>query len=638
VTVIALALVYCLYYAALSVATGAFPLRLLRAEAAAAPREPREILSPFLLGTGFAPCVAGLLHLTFLIVFAGFPPLALAGLHLAVAAAALFAFRGECARARAAFAAMLRDAGGGGKVGVAVFCAAFCFMAWMAGQAAIRPIWHGDTLTYGVEAKALRDERTYAARFVPTPFPNVHNYIRGNDHPLTYVGLLASGLAFSPERTQDFGMRVALQLQNLTLLLVLAGLALRYGGFAAVLAPTLLFFAAYLGALLTMSAREVFRIIPMLLAFGFMPGRRAPLTWRGGRTLLLAAAFAFLWNSHSSSLMVAPMLYGCLALALPGLRSKAVLGVWLVLGFFVGANHFLVAYEATGHPLGLEMVGMDVARLGAPTTWTPPPPPRPGLAALPSRLANQYANDGLAAGVAAVALVGLCVAAVRRRRLPAPVLAAGIFTAVLQMQVLGLFDWIYPGFGAAYYEVHRFRFSLYPPAAFLAAYFLVLTVNRLWPARKSAVLAGLCAACLAGGAAFALARWEKNTVAVQVVRRDDVLSLLAVKQSCWWEVEKRLRQEKDGDKRLIVTDAPYIPWYYTDDNVMFLGDERLNPARRTTDPDKAAAELDRMGVAWIVLNKANALSNSALEQVIRSEAFDKAIDCVFDEAYRRQGQ
>jgi hypothetical protein len=128
--------------------------------------------------------------------------------------------------------------------------------------------------------------------------------------------------------------------------------------------------------------------------------------------------------------------------------------------------------------------------------------------------------------------------------------------------------------------------------------------------------------------------WEKPLVPAQVVRRDDVLSLLSVRQSCWWDVEQALRREGGGRPPVILTDIPYVPWYYTDHDVIYLWDERLVPARTTKDPAFAKAELDRLGVDWLVFDKADMISGSALDAVVHSPSVSQVVDCPTARGYR----
>ena len=634
--VVAFGILYFLYYVAISLVCAGATLGVLRLawRHEGVDESPRRLLAAFLLGTGFAPFLIGLLHLTLLIIFAGLHPAFLAALHCLLAALGLWALRAQLGAACKNALALFREAGSAKWAATAVLCLLFGFMGATVVQTAARPIWHGDTLVYGVEAKALTAGRSYTARLPPIPHPNAKNYIRGNDHPLTYIGLLASGLAFAPDITQDFSLRLALQLQNLTLLTTLAGLGLEFGGFAAVLAPIFVLFAAYFGNLIDMGAREVYRILPVLVIFGLPPLRGTKLALFSPRALLLFAAFLFLWNSHSSSLMLAPLVYGCLFLTMSGWKSKIVLSFWVFVAFLLGANHFIDAYFARGYPLGYEFMEYALQLISQPHTWAPPNPPPSGLSAVFVRLANQARIDGPAVGVLAVGLIGAATLAAKRRHLPVPVAATAVYLFILALQILGFFDWVYPAFGSSYFTVHRLRFSLYPPAAFLAAYVLSVLGNRLPRARWNAVMSCVLVTCLGGSLAVAVLLWEKPLVAAQVVRRDDVLSLLTVRQSCWWDVEQALRREEGGRPPVILTDIPYVPWYYTDHDVIYLWDERLIPARTTKDPAFAKAELDRLGVDWLVFDKADMISGSALDAVVHSPSVSQVVDCPTARGYR----
>ncbi len=591
----------------------------------------RLALAHFLLGCGFAPWAMGLVQLFLLIVCAGLPPQLLAAMSLAAAGAGLFALRGQAA---AFFAAAGRYFAGDRtrRLGAGLICATVLFTGAFCLRAASIPLWHGDTLIYAYEAKALRDGDSYAARLGHTPTPNEHNYIRKNDHPLTYIGSMASGLFFSPQRGQDLSMRLALQVQNVLLVVTLAGLGLRLCGAAGVLAPLLLLFAHSFGALIDMSHREAFRIIPVFLCFGFLPeaGRRL----FSGRAMLLFASMLFLWNAHTGSVVVAPVVLACQAAALRGWRARGFVTAFFLLGFLLGANHLLDSYLKTGDPLGFEFApqAARLTRIAPPKRWTPSGgPPPTGLAWMHQRLANQWHGDGGAAVAMVFAgLAGAAWLAVRRRRLPPVVLAAALFTLVNEMQVLGFFDWLSPTFGNGLYSVARYRFVLYPFGALLAAYLLARPADRLrFP---SAAALGLL--LLAGGAASALAFWDRTPLAPALVRDASILERLNPVKSCWSTVAAHLG-EVDPNRPVLLTDATMIPWYYTDWRVLNIYDPRLEKARLSQSPDEALAELDRLGIGAVVLNKAKFLSGTAIEAAVEGPAFAKFVDCIYDEGFRR---
>lgn len=632
--ILSLAGVYGLYAVGICVCCGLLTRKLLKREHADTPTPPsaRLVVSDFLLGCGFGPWCIGLIQLAFLIVFSELPPLFIAGCALATMGIGLYALRGEAGEVfRSCRELVWRD--GFHRLGALLVLAAVAVVAAFCLRAAAIPLWHGDTLIYAYEAKALYDENNYTARLGHTPEPNARNYIRKNDHPLTYIGDMASGLYFSPERGQDLSMRLALQVQNVLLLIALAGLGLRLGGTIGVLAPILLLFAQYFGALIDMSHREAFRIIPALLCFGFLPeaGKRLRLT--SGRAALLFASMLFLWNAHSGSIVVAPLVVACQFLVLRDWRARGLVTAMFLIGFLLGANHLLASYYHTGNPLGFEFApqASRLTHIATPQRWHPTNPPAPGLASLGQRLRNQCGGDGTV-GVAMV-FFGLGAVAwllARRRRLSPVVLAAALFCLVNEMEVLGLLDWVSTSFGGGLYTVARYRFVLYPFAALLTAFALAGLVKRL----RLPLATALGVALLAGGTASAMQYWQRTPLAPNLVRDASILMRLDPVKSCWGAVAAHL-PETDPARPVILTDATMIPWYYTDWQVLNIYDPRLEKARLTRSPEEALAELDHLRVGAVILNKAKFLSGTAIEAALLGPAYEKFVDCIYDEGYRR---
>jgi hypothetical protein len=634
IVVIANAVLYCLYATGVCLCCGLLSLRLLAGggRCTTEPLASREVWADFLLGCGFGPWIIGLLQLFLLIVMAGLPPLLLAGLSLIAVCASLYALRGQAMELAAATRIVL-SSGVANRVGALLVVGVLLCVSAFALRAAAIPLWHGDTLIYAYEAKALYDGGSYEARLPHSPVPNAQNYIRNNDHPLSYIGYMESGLSFSPQRGQDLAMRLGLQVQNVVLALVLCGLGLRLRGWVGVLAPLFLLYTNHFGALLDMAHRESFRIIPAMLCLGFLPASLAPL--RRGRTALLLAAMTFLWNAHSGSLVVAPLVLGCQWLAVRAWKSRLTLATLFVLGLLLGGNHLLDAALKTGNPLGFEFYPMELARITPPKSWNAALPPKPGLASIAPRFVNQWDNDGPVVVLAlCLGLLGVGGLLSRRKEVPPLVLAVAFFCLITEMQVLGLFDWVSTGFGQGLYTVPRYRLVLYPFGALLFAYLLVRLTRRL--RGRASVAAAVAGMVLLGGGVFSAVRyWKRTPLAPCLIRDETILDRLAPVKSCWGAVGKAYGGIKGSAAPVILTDSPFIPWYYTDWPVLYLYDPRTDAARFTTRPDTALAELDRLRVGMMVMNKANVLSGSALGVVIESPAFEKTVDCIYDEGYRR---
>lgn len=635
-SVILLTLLFVLYYAAMSFVCGEITVRLAGIKSTL--DAPRRRLAFFLLGSGFAPFAIGLIQTAFLVVFAGLPFPLLGGFHGVLAVTALVVVgRGLFDTWRAVLAYAEGISSGRRGLGAACLAVAFAMVVFFAASYAVRPIWHGDTLTYGVESKALMDARSYAARLKVTPQPGPdNNFIRFNDHPITYISFINAAMAFSPDRNQDLSLRVALELQNISLAVVLLGLGLRLGGFAAVLTLCLLLYAQYFGELMSMGARSAFNLIPMFQALGFLRSRTdtnpGSLAW----VALPFLAFLFLWNSHSSSLMVAPLLLVAMLAVTPGVRPRLVLAGAFALAFLLGANHLIVAKLETGELLGNEFRTANFATIAPPDIWLPPPPPSPGLSNLPQRFVHQVKEDGPLVPLLFLSLALAAWRIFRNRRAPRPLIAAALLLLVYEAIILGFFDALSSSLSMGHYTVPRFRFSIYPLTAFVLAGSLGWKEREDRP-RRGRALGILAAVLLAGGIAMALAHWWSPRTDVQIVRRGDVLRLLENADSCWWRVQTFFKAEKVPDDALVLTDSPVIPWYYTDMNVMSVQDTRLFAAQRTQDVEVARRVMNDLGVEWMVLNKAKSLSGTAMGAVVDQD-FEKAGECIYDEYYRKKPQ
>lgn len=599
--------------------------------ACASPERCQQLaVADFLLGSGLGLWCISIIQLGLLIVCSGLPPYGMAAASCLIAVAALYALRTQAREmARDLWSCLSRDRAS--RMGAGFVLGAVLVVAGFSVRATLIPLWHGDILLYATEAKALRDARDYAGRLPKTPQPNAQNYIRMNDHPITFIGYMSSGLFFSPERTQDLPLRAALQFQNIILMAVLVGAGLRLGGMIGVLAPLFLLYYHYFGTIIDMSHRESFRVIPVLLCFGFLPAAGERLRFHSARAGLLLASMLFLWGSHSGSLAIAPVVMLAQAVVVRGWSSRVLLVALCALGLLFGASHHLDAYLTTGSLFGHQFWGVQMAHLHTPKIWRAPPPPPAGFSFLFEHFINQWHTDGAGAVLGLLlGVAGAGFALLRRRPLATPILAAAIFCFINEIEVLGLMDWVHPRLSPMLFTVARYRFVLYPLGALLFAALVLPAAGRL-SFKKSSLVGCLL---LAGGLVSALVYWERSPMKMQLVRDDTTLSYLDPMKSCWGAVAANIGTT-NKDLPVIVTESAMIPWYYTDWNVLTLVDPRLQPALMAQNAAEAQAELDKLHVGVLVLNKANVLSGTAIEEALHAQGYEKFIDCIYDVAYRR---
>jgi len=627
------AAIYSLYALSVCICCGVVVCKLLRYEESSdsISQANQSVLANFFLGCGFGLWAISLLQLGLLIVCSGLPPYFFDLVSIGITGTTLYLVRDNAIQIFRAFRESVffdwKSRLGAILVGGAILVTV-CFSI----RASLIPLWHGDMLLYAVEAKSLRDTRDYVERFQRTPQYNSKNFIRMNDHPINFIGYMASGLFFSPNRTQDFSLRVALQLQNVILMVVLLGLGLRLGGVVGVLAPVFLLYYHYFGAIIDMAHRESFRVIPVLLCFGFLPLDKKKLKLFSARTALLFSAMLFLWSSHSGSLAIAPVVLLSQVVVLRDWRSRSAVILACALGMLFGASHHLDAYFHTGSLFGYQFWGVEMFRLHPPKIWHSSPPPPPGFSFVLDHLINQWHDDGAIAVVGLLlAIVWVGVAVLRRNRLSVVILSIAIFCFINEIEVLGLMDWIHPRLSPMLFVVSRYRFVIYPLSAVLIVYCFRNMIDKI-PSQIYFVLGGLV---LVGGIASAIIYWQRAPMDFQVVRDDKTLSYLDPMKSCWGTVLKNI---KSVDKNLpvIITDAPMIPWYYTDWDVMTLVDPRLKPALMAKTSDEARAELDKLHVGAIILNKANVISGTAMDDALHNSNYKIYINCIFDVGYIRK--
>ena len=626
------AIVYIIYATLVCCSCGLVAYHILKCNTVCAlPERCQHIaVANFFIGSGLGLWCISIIQLCLLIVCSGLPQHIIAVISFLISVTILYTLRAQAREfAREFLCCLSYDRKS--KIGASLVLGAVLVVAIFSVRAASIPLWHGDILLYATEAKALRDARDYAGRLPNTPEPNAHNYIRMNDHPITFIGYMSSGLFFSPDRTQDLSLRAALQFQNIILMVVLVGVGLRLGGMIGVLAPIFLLYYHYLGAIIDMSHRESFRVIPVLLCFGFLPEVGARLRLYSARAGLLHTSMLFLWGSHSGSLAIAPVVMLAQAVVVRGWSSRVLILVFCALGLLFGASHHLDAYLTTGSLFGYQFWGVQMARLHTPTIWTPPPPPPAGFSFLFDHIANQWHTDGAAAVLGLLlGMVGVALAMMRRRPVPTIVVAASIFCLINEIEVLGLMDWVHPRLSPMLFTVARYRFVLYPLGALLFAV-LVSPVAGRFSFVKSSLVGCLL---LAGGLVSALVYWERSPMNWQLVRDKTTLSYLDPMKSCWGTVASKIGTINQ-DFPVIVTDSAMIPWYYTDWNVLTLVDPRLQPALMAKTAEAARAELDKLHVGVLVLSKANFISGTAMDDALHLKGYEKFIDCVYDVGYRR---
>ena len=658
------ALFFAAHYVLMMALCGAIVWRMLAPRRKAGPTnsagpEPSARLAIFLIGTGFAPFVIGLLQGSFWIVVPHLHVRAYAAIQWTIVIAGLLILRKSLFEIGQEVGKWInRD--GSTRFGTFLVLATLGFAAVFAGGHALQPQRHYDTTTYALDARRLATERDWSA-MLPAGAPiEPDNQFANHNHGASYQAYLSASLLYRSKTHQDLPVRVAQQALAVHGVILTIGLALRFGGLVAVLAPLLLLLYPWWGHMIGSASRDFYRIIPFLLSIGLFrtqgvaPGFNA-------QGLLLCVAFAFLWNSHASSLMIAPLLAA--GMCVVSVRPLAVMTVLLAcaIGAALGASHLIRAAIETGDPLAYSPIyNVNYEGTAVVEPWLAARnQPEPGLSNAWQKLTVQFNSDGgpvsfepksfrknartilLDCGLNIVVLTWLSIIAfcgVVGTRLvigrngsrapwpPAPAwLIAGILL-VSELLLIGAADWIKPQISPTFSMNARYRAHLYPIASVLIALMIQQCATPLLRRRVGSLrnLAGLGACGLA--MFLALDRWSKPAYPPQP--NTEKANAYLANQVPYYEWARYFRHI-DRDE-LIVMDYAYLGWYQTENRIMFTQDPRLREAFIADDPARVIQFFDGLGVRYLYLidleRTAILESEIALAHAIQSSAFELIVE------------
>jgi hypothetical protein len=586
----------------------------------------RNAVASFLIGTGFAPFVIGLLQGLFLFVAPGLNQQAYAVVHAVLPIFALFLMRRQLAIFLQQFLNYVR---GWKWLAVIFLTLILSSVTYYALQSAIRPLKAYDATVYALDARRLAQTRSLQG--LMTWSPDEDNQLTNHNHGSSYQLFLSTALIFGREPRQDFPLRVAQQLCSVHVFLCLIGIGLRVSGIVGLLAPTLLLSNFTYEYTIYQASRDPYRLLAMLLVLGFVGVRNTDLCTKS-RCLLLLLSFIFLWNSHAVSLMIAPTIFASIFIFYPGWKSKgAVFGVF-ILALLLGGSSLLKTYVITGDPTTDSFVIYkqyeDTPLLDS--YFKNRKVFSPGTRDLAKKIRRQFQEDGsiivLTLWVSLVVVpIWSIIQALRRRRhdqLPTLVMVMWLFLLVFELQVAGLFDWIDGRISSFLAMNLRYRLSAYPFAAFLGGWVIALGIGFLGAARKKYVAMAIILLFFLSGIGSIRRHWRLCCDNIPILIDSNAGDSFMATRIPFWEWMETFKSIPRDE--LVLTERAYDAWYHIDNRVMAMHDPRLRQVNLAKQPERAVALLDHLGIRFVCLSqeRLNLIAASAFGQALNSEAFE----------------
>jgi hypothetical protein len=493
----------------------------------------------------------------------------------------------------------------------------------LAVHCALRPTQQHDATVYALDARKIAEHRSLDARLSYSPGPD-HQIVNHN-HGSSYQLFLAAALHFSPDIRADFPLRLAQQTCTVLVFLVLSGLGLRLSGWAGLFAPLLLLFCqsweyTFLGA-----SRDPYRVLPLLMVIDmgtrFLAGGGTRLGW------LLAAAWTFLWNSHTASLLHAPTLVFCLFFLCRSWTRLSALAGGFAIGAAMGATRLWMTYLRRGDPTA---DSFDYYRMlsGTPaldSVLSGRDAPATGWADVGRKLSTLWSDAPLLiAGLAVAGAAAGTLWAMTRRRAGFrgfPLLWTATGFGVLTIgQMAGVMDWLDDRISLMFYINLRYRLPLYPLMALVAALLLGSIFGTRLMGRVAAFRAAAAAILYLAGAIHVDRTWRRYDWLPAIVDGRIGTRELAYRSShfSFIPVFRALPPE-----RTILMAPAYHGWYHTPNRVLSLYDPRLRPAFLTQQVDEALAVLDNLEVEYVCLagNEYQIVSTLALGRALAPPGF-----------------
>lgn len=624
------ALLFTLYYLAVACLCGLLVLRIDRGSAGRT-EVTRQDCAAFLLGSGFASFAIGLFQAACWIFLPGraLPFYAAAQLgFVAVAGAAMFRL---WPLLKDLVTYLTCDRGRRWRAAAMVLCVGV--VGCHALLQSLRPVREYDATTYALDARRLAERRDFSALMGLEP--NGDNQFANHNHGSTYQTYLSAALVYGSDVRQDYALRVAQQLLAIHVFLVLCGLGLRVSASVGLFAPPLLLTYFFFGVMMALASRDFYRLLPFVLCIGLIHPAKS---WPGlnARGLAFGAAFAFLWNAHSSSLMVAPLLLASMLVFCPGRRTKIVLLAIFVIACGTGGYRMMRSAVVKGSPTAdspfhnANYNGTSIVKHWYEARTLMPDGFRRRAV---FRIKSLLAADGIAAVGLLVALPVIGVAlALRRHRGPEPwpvhLSIAALFIFVSGLLLFGVLDVRNDKISTALTMNGRYRAHLYVILAPLAAFFILprLPSLRTFGVSREKSTAVWAAAAVLGLSVGSFGWWYRTSFPAFLDSYAG--NEYYARQQEYFRWMGYIRDAAPGD--VVLMDYAYLGWYQTDKPILFTQDPRLRTLFTAQAPADVMQCLDDHRVKYVYMidleHKAIQNSRSALAEVLASDAFERVAE------------
>lgn len=187
----------------------------------------RNGLASFLIGTGFAPFMIGLIQGLLLFFASGLPQSAYVVAHTVLISVTLISCRHDL---RVFFSDALSYLKPRRWPAVILLALILAIVTSYAANSALRPTKAHDATVYALDARRLAENRFLSGLMTWTP--DDENHLTNHNHGSSYQLYLSTALLVGSEPRQDFPLRVAQQLCSVHVFLCLTGLGLSVSGTA----------------------------------------------------------------------------------------------------------------------------------------------------------------------------------------------------------------------------------------------------------------------------------------------------------------------------------------------------------------------------------------------------------------------
>jgi len=495
---------------------------------------------------------------------------------------------------------------------------------------ALQPFDNRDSLVYGTEVKIIAEERSYEAR-LSVDHPGLRNTYRGNDHPISFISYLTTAAFFQTSIQEDFPLRVAFQLPNVSLFICLCGFALRYGALAAALSSALFFTGIYFGTMMQIFARDSYYIIPTALLIlcieVFQKNKLVDFI------ILVFICWLFMWSSHSGALLFGALVALVQIILTKSNLDRAYLLAIIAFSFLIAGNHYIAAYHDTGSFLGNERTSAVIYKKTCPGGNVAPPisastsEPHLGFGqyfnSIGSNVRTQILRDKPSAVlIVVVAIIIPLIMLACNKIVPISVFASSGFLAASWLLSIGIANFANPVISLRLMQNMRYRTIFIPIAAYAVGVGCAIIFKRKLSNNrtiKSVILVMTIILPLS-----TLFSWPINHFPVLLFRKDTIHFF--ENGGSWWPFFTTFKKIPPKQTDVILTNEDYFTWYYTNYNaISILQDKRLLPLASADSADEAKKFILDNNIKYFVFSSGFIQANQCSSLVKFASSFAEQV-------------